>query len=97
MRPNGLFTALWNPRLIEVNPLLVEIEEYLKKLNPKLKRISSGRSGVTETLFSGNFSQQTFISLANDSGVFFALAKMEKLNAKKARNIIFIFFILIFN
>jgi len=50
LRPNGHFTALWNPRLIEVNPLLVEIEEYLKKLNPKLKRISSGRSGITETL-----------------------------------------------
>jgi ubiquinone/menaquinone biosynthesis C-methylase UbiE len=24
LKPNGRFTALWNPRLIEVNPLLVE-------------------------------------------------------------------------
>ena len=39
-----------NPRLIEVNPLLVEIEEHLKTLRPNIKRLSSGRSGITETL-----------------------------------------------
>jgi hypothetical protein len=50
LRPSGRFTALWNPRLIEVNPLLVEIETYLEKLRPNIKRVSSGRSGITETL-----------------------------------------------
>jgi len=50
LRPGGRFTALWNPRLIEVSPLLVEIESYLTKLNPDIKRVSSGRSGITETL-----------------------------------------------
>ena len=50
LRPSGRFTALWNPRLIEVNPLLVEIEAYLEKLRPNIKRVSSGRSGITETL-----------------------------------------------
>ena len=50
LRPSGRFTALWNPRLIEVNPLLVEIEAYLDTLRPNIKRISSGRSGITETL-----------------------------------------------
>jgi len=50
LRPGGRFTALWNPRLIEVNPLLVEIEAYLKTLHPNIKRVSSGRSGITETL-----------------------------------------------
>ena len=50
LRPGGLFTALWNPRLIEVNPLLVEIEVYLNTLHPKIKRVSSGLSGITETL-----------------------------------------------
>lgn len=50
LRPGGLFVALWNPRLIEVNPLLVEIEEELKRLQPDLKRVSSGRSGITERL-----------------------------------------------
>ena len=44
------FTALWNPRLIEVNPMLVEIEAYLNELRPDIKRVSSGRSGITETL-----------------------------------------------
>jgi len=50
LRPGGRFTALWNPRLIEVNPLLVEIEAYLETLRPNIKRVSSGRSGITETL-----------------------------------------------
>lgn len=50
LRDGGRFTALWNPRLIEVNPLLVEIEAKLTDLNPSIKRVSSGRSGITETL-----------------------------------------------
>ena len=50
LRPGGGFTALWNPRLIEVNPLLVEIEAHLDALRPNIKRVSSGRSGITETL-----------------------------------------------
>jgi ubiquinone/menaquinone biosynthesis C-methylase UbiE len=50
LRPGGRFTALWNPRLIEVNPMLVEIESYLDTLLPNIKRVSSGRSGITESL-----------------------------------------------
>ena len=50
LRPNGWFTAIWNPRLIEVNPLLVEIEAHLHSLRPNIKRVSSGRSGITEVL-----------------------------------------------
>lgn len=50
LRPGGVFTALWNPRLIEVNPILVEIEAKLNELRPNIVRVSSGRSGITETL-----------------------------------------------
>ena len=50
LRPYGHFTALWNPRFIEDNPLLVEIEQQLKILGPNIKRVSSGRSGITDTL-----------------------------------------------
>jgi SAM-dependent methyltransferase len=50
LRPGGRFTALWNPRLIEINPLLVEIEGHLDTLRPNIKRVSSGRSGITESL-----------------------------------------------
>lgn len=50
LSPRGRFVAIWNPRLIEVNPLLVQIEDYLKELKSDLKRVSSGRSGMTETL-----------------------------------------------
>jgi SAM-dependent methyltransferase len=50
LRPGGIFTALWNPRLVEVNPLLVDIEAYLNDLAPQIQRVSSGRSGITATL-----------------------------------------------
>jgi SAM-dependent methyltransferase len=51
LRPGGRFVALWNPRLIEVNPLLVEIEEHLNTLKGgEIRRVSSGRSGITEQL-----------------------------------------------
>jgi ubiquinone/menaquinone biosynthesis C-methylase UbiE len=50
LRPAGVFVALWNPRLIEANPLLVEIEAQIARLKPDLRRVSSGRSGLTERL-----------------------------------------------
>jgi ubiquinone/menaquinone biosynthesis C-methylase UbiE len=50
LRPHGLFVALWNPRWIEGNPLLVKIEEEITRLKPDIRRVSSGRSGLTERL-----------------------------------------------
>jgi SAM-dependent methyltransferase len=50
LRPGGRFVALWNPRMIELNPLLVEIENEITRLNPNVKRVSSGRSGLTDKL-----------------------------------------------
>jgi len=50
LRPGGVFAALWNPRLIEANPLLVEIEGQITRLKPDIRRVSSGRSGITERL-----------------------------------------------
>lgn len=50
LRPEGVFVALWNPRLIEANPLLVEIEAEITRLKPDVQRVSSGRSGITERL-----------------------------------------------
>ncbi len=50
IRPGGRFVALWNPRNIELNPLLLEIEAEITRLKPDIKRVSSGASGITETL-----------------------------------------------
>ena len=50
LRPGGRFVALWNPRLIEINPLLVEIEREITRLKPDIRRVSSGRSGLTDRL-----------------------------------------------
>src|ERR1700685_2124352 len=50
LRPGGRFVALWNPRMIELSPLLVEIEKEITRLNPAVKRVSSGRSGLTDKL-----------------------------------------------
>jgi ubiquinone/menaquinone biosynthesis C-methylase UbiE len=50
LRPGGAFAALWNPRFLEANPLLIEIEAQITRLKPDLRRVSSGRSGLTERL-----------------------------------------------
>ena len=50
LRRGGRFVAMWNPRLIEVNPLLVDIEGEITRLKPEIRRVSSGRSGLTERL-----------------------------------------------
>jgi SAM-dependent methyltransferase len=50
LRSGGRFVAVWNPRMIELNPLLVEIEQEITRLNPAVKRVSSGRSGLTDKL-----------------------------------------------
>jgi ubiquinone/menaquinone biosynthesis C-methylase UbiE len=50
LRPKGCFVAIWNPRYLENNPLLVEIEAHLTTLRPEIKRVSSGRSGLTEVM-----------------------------------------------
>ncbi|TWA61033.1 methyltransferase family protein [Azospirillum brasilense] len=50
LRPGGRFAALWNPRLIEASPIQVDIENHLSQLCPGMKRVSSGRSGLTDHL-----------------------------------------------
>jgi ubiquinone/menaquinone biosynthesis C-methylase UbiE len=50
LRPGGVFAALWNPRLLEANPVLAEIEAQIARLKPDVRRVSSGRSGITERL-----------------------------------------------
>lgn len=60
LRPGGWFMALWNPRLIELNPLLMEIEAHLETLRPNIQRVSSGRSGITETLTDRLFASPHF-------------------------------------
>ena len=50
LRPGGRFVALWNPRYLDDSPELLDIESHLKTLNPDIRRVSSGRSGITERL-----------------------------------------------
>lgn len=50
LRPGGRFVALWNPRRVESDPLLVSIEQALAEIGPGIRRVSSGKSGLTEAL-----------------------------------------------
>lgn len=44
---NGVFTALWNPRLTYRSPVESEVEELLKFHYKVTSRVSSGLSGIT--------------------------------------------------
>lgn len=50
LRPQGRFVAVWNPRRVDSDPSLVTIEQTLAEIGPDIRRVSSGRSGLTETL-----------------------------------------------
>jgi len=60
LRPGGQFTAIWNPRLFEANPVLADIEDHLRTRYPDVRRVSSGRSGITDTLTERLWSSQYF-------------------------------------
>jgi ubiquinone/menaquinone biosynthesis C-methylase UbiE len=50
LRPAGVFAALWNTRMTELNPLLAGIEAEITRLKPGIRRKSSGRSALTDRL-----------------------------------------------
>lgn len=58
--PGGRFCALWNPRLVEADALTAEIEAELDRRLGGQKRVSSGNSGVTETLTERLWSRPDF-------------------------------------
>ena len=60
LKPNGKFTAIWNPRNLEVSEFHMNIEKKINEIATNIKRKSSGLSGVTSRL----------TELLIDSGVF---------------------------
>ena len=48
LKPNGWFTALWNPRDLERNPLEPRIEKIIQGIVPDLNRVSSGSKLYTQ-------------------------------------------------
>lgn len=42
LKPGGFFTAIWNPRNIEISEFHMEIENEIKNMVPNLNRVSSG-------------------------------------------------------
>lgn len=48
--PGGFFTAIWNPRDIEISDLHQRLEEAVYSELPKVKRVSSGRTVITEEM-----------------------------------------------
>jgi ubiquinone/menaquinone biosynthesis C-methylase UbiE len=50
LMPGGFFTAIWNPRNLEVSELHTSIENQIRKMVPDLKRVSSGSGDFTKTL-----------------------------------------------
>ncbi|MBK9542307.1 MAG: class I SAM-dependent methyltransferase [Bacteroidetes bacterium] len=50
LMPGGFFTAIWNPRNLEVSELHTSIENQIRQFVPSLKRVSSGSGEFTKTL-----------------------------------------------
>ena len=50
LHENGVFAGIWNPRLTERSEVESRVQSLLSNKYKVLKRVSSGRSGITETL-----------------------------------------------
>ncbi|WP_104697208.1 MULTISPECIES: class I SAM-dependent methyltransferase [unclassified Helicobacter] len=65
LKPEGYFTAIWNPRNIVSGSIFDEIEQEIKRIVPELNRVSSGGQNVKkweEILVStGNFKDCFFM------------------------------------
>ncbi len=66
LKPQGFFTAIWNPRDISKNQLHQEIESMIYDIAPEIKRKSSGGSKYTDDmeeklLSTGHFTNPIFI------------------------------------
>lgn len=71
LRPNGIFTAIWNPRDIERSELHTKIENIVYTTCPGIKRVSSGSSEFTKTLLnrlntSKLFKEAFFVEACDD-------------------------------
>jgi SAM-dependent methyltransferase len=73
LKKEGLFTALWNPRIIKGSHLLEEIENQILVIKPGIKRVSSGNSGITDNL----------TKIIIDSGCFYDVCYAEATHSIK--------------
>ena len=48
LKKNGYFTAIWNPRNINISEFHMKIENNIKNIVPELKRISSGSQSTKQ-------------------------------------------------
>lgn len=64
LKPNGFFTAIWNPRDIISSEFHMDIENEIYAMVPTLKRVSSGSSsnmtGMDEKLLSTEYFNELF-------------------------------------
>lgn len=70
LRKDGIFTALWNPRITELSKTESTIDNILKSKYGITKRTSSGRSGITLSL----------TETLNKSGYFKEVSYAEAMN-----------------
>lgn len=69
LRPDGFFTAIWNPRDIQRSELHMEIEGMIYKEVPDMKRVSSGSVMTTEIMkqkIGGNYRDLIFMECAHE-------------------------------
>lgn len=48
LKENGCFTAIWNPRNIQISEFHTKIEDNIKKIVPELQRVSSGSQSAKQ-------------------------------------------------
>ena len=68
LKPEGFFTAVWNPRNIEVSEFHTRIENNIYEIAPGIKRVSSGSKSSTKKwedilISTGHFKDVLFLEV----------------------------------
>jgi len=65
LKDDGFFTAIWNPRNIQISELHTKIEDNIKSIVPELNRVSSGSQSTKQWEYvltsTGNFKDCIFM------------------------------------
>ena len=65
LKNNGYFSAIWNPRNIQISEFHTNIENNIKKIVPELQRVSSGSQNTKQWEYvlvsTGNFKDCIFM------------------------------------
>ena len=89
LKPNGYFSVLWNPRIIEDNPILIDIEKYLRKLEEFTYNLNYVNTNIQIVDYLGNTENDVTVTKVGLCVlVFMQQFPLIKINSRLMKNVV---------